>query len=457
MSCHFVVLLIKMFHDFYPVLEVPLYLTGSESCEIFFSRIGGMQGMERAYNFHELINCANALNQLSAVEYGENGLQFGQAHNKQKNVWVDLYPLQEGEDIANLVDFSGLATNEDIIGALKEGFKEAQALIRVLNMAPSTIARYKKWFIEPWIEEANDPKFGFTYKPSKELVAGEDGDAEVMRAALEIGVDLDEGDVGHPAGEGDVDDGVDPRVLFENEARDIISDMRSGVQCPNDGVGAGTSVPTVLYCPTASMLGKVVYKSTLVNELNGNSFLSKDRLTCICNSIYFNNSKDYLSTATSNSTCLLGLGSDCGVFFVESQSRAMGSAAKAAKSRSRMGRLGGPSSVPVVASSGTWCLGRIQKMRHKVGSRWRISQQPVDLLNRGGGTSNSHGSTQIHVLLNWFSKARVNLKFKYDVNDSQWIDVDSIISTVTLSYCSLSAIYTLDQNDANFLNLFVQS
>jgi hypothetical protein len=50
----------------------------------------------------------------------------------------------------------------------------------------------------------------------------------------------------------------------------------------------------------------------------------------------------------------------------------------------------------------------------------------------------------------------VNLKFKYDVSDSQWIDVDSIISTVTLSYCSVSAIYILDQNDANSLNLFVQ-
>jgi hypothetical protein len=74
------------------------------------------------------------------------------------------------------------------------------------------------------------------------------------------------------------DDGVDPRVLFENEARDIISDVRSRVQCPNDGVGAGTSAPTVLYCPTVSMSGKVVYKSTLVNELNGNPFLSKDRL-----------------------------------------------------------------------------------------------------------------------------------------------------------------------------------
>jgi hypothetical protein len=340
---------------------------------------------------------------------------------------------------------------------LKEGFKEAQALIRVLNMAPSTVAKHKKWFIEPWVEEANDPKFGFTYKLSKELVAGEDGDAKVMQATLEIGVDLDEGDAGHSASEGDVDDGVDPRVLFENKARDIISNVRSGVQCPNDGAGARTSAPTVLYCPTVSMSGKVVYKSTLVNELNGNPFLSKDRLTRIRNSIYFNNSEDYLSTATSNSTCLLGLGSDCGVFFVESQSHTMGSAAKAAKSRSRMGRLGGPSSVPVAASSGTWWLGRVQKMRRKVGSRWGISRQPVDLLNRGGGTSNSHGSTQIQVLLNWFSKARMNLKFKYDVSDSQWIDVDSIISTVTLSYCSVSTIYTLDQNDANSLNLFVQS
>jgi hypothetical protein len=87
-----------------------------------------------------------------------------------------------------------------------------------------------------------------------------------------------------------------------------------------------------------------------------------------------------------------------------------------------------------------------------VGFRWGISWQPIDLLNRGGGTSNSHGSTQIQVLLNWFSKARVNLKFKYDVSDSQWIDMESIISTVILSYCFVSAIYTLDQNDANPLN-----
>jgi hypothetical protein len=79
-----------LFREHYPNLQVPLHLTGFDNCEKKFSRIGGM---ERAYNFHELINCANALNQLSAMEYGKNGLQFGRAQNKQKNVWVDLHPM----------------------------------------------------------------------------------------------------------------------------------------------------------------------------------------------------------------------------------------------------------------------------------------------------------------------------------------------------------------------------
>ena len=74
LSCHFVVLLICHFRDRYPELAVPLHLTGSDSCEIFFSRIGGMNGLERAYDFHELVNTANTLNHMSALEYGKNGL-----------------------------------------------------------------------------------------------------------------------------------------------------------------------------------------------------------------------------------------------------------------------------------------------------------------------------------------------------------------------------------------------
>ena len=91
--CHFIVLLVKHFRDNYPNVPVPLHLTGSDSCEIFFSKISGMNGMERSYDFHDLVNTANTLNRLSSVEYGENGLQFGRVHNKVENIWSNLHPL----------------------------------------------------------------------------------------------------------------------------------------------------------------------------------------------------------------------------------------------------------------------------------------------------------------------------------------------------------------------------
>jgi hypothetical protein len=184
MSCHFVVLLISLFREKYPTFLVPLHLTGSESCEMFFSKIGGMVGMERAYDFHELVRCANTLNQLAKVEYGSDGLKFARVHNKQANVWADLHPLAVEEFPANLGDYSLVSTDESIVEALKEGLQEAQRLLRSLNMAPSTYARNKKWFLEPWSVEKVDTKH-FTYIPTKTPTAGEDGDCEVLRQTLE--------------------------------------------------------------------------------------------------------------------------------------------------------------------------------------------------------------------------------------------------------------------------------
>jgi hypothetical protein len=40
----------------------------------------------------------------------------------------------------------------------------------------------------------------------------------------------------------------------------------------------------------------------------------------------------------------------------------------------------------------------------------------------------------IMVLLNWFNKSCGNFKFKYDVIDTNWVDVDSIISPITMNY-----------------------
>jgi hypothetical protein len=112
------VLLIQYFRDFHNHLPIPLHLTGSDACEIFFSKVGGMQGMERAYDFHELVNCANTLNHLAAIEYGDNGLQFGRVHNKQRNIWGELHPLKEGEVAADLGDYSKLSEVGELVSAL---------------------------------------------------------------------------------------------------------------------------------------------------------------------------------------------------------------------------------------------------------------------------------------------------------------------------------------------------
>jgi hypothetical protein len=139
------------------------------------------------------------------------------------------------------------------------------------------------------------------------------------------------------------------------------------------------------------------------------------------------------------------------VFFANCDSTGTGSTSRATKKWNGGARSGNPSKIPSVGSVGKWRLGRVQKMRRKYGTRWGNLQQPMDLLSRSTNTSN----VRVEVLLNWFSCARTNNKFKYDVSDSQWIDVDAVISTVTLTYNRAQNLYILDENDANTLNSFL--
>jgi hypothetical protein len=73
MSYHFVVIVIVIFHEKYFHWSGFFHLTCSNSCEMFFSKMGGMVGMEKAYDFQELVSCANPLNHFFAIEYGKNG------------------------------------------------------------------------------------------------------------------------------------------------------------------------------------------------------------------------------------------------------------------------------------------------------------------------------------------------------------------------------------------------
>ncbi len=59
------------------------------------------------------------------------------------------------------------------------------------------------------------------------------------------------------------------------------------------------------------------------------------------------------------------------------------------------------------------------------------------------------------VLLSWFNKFHDNLKFKYDVTNTNWVDIYSIIFIVTMNYEKEKYIYQLNCHDATSLHEFV--
>ena len=60
------------------------------------------------------------------------------------------------------------------------------------------------------------------------------------------------------------------------------------------------------------------------------------------------------------------------------------------------------------------------------------------------------------VYLNNFRKIPRHFKFKYDHSDSIWVDVDSIICTVTMAFDVERDVFELDLVDENSLNEFVE-
>ena len=154
--------------------------------------------------------------------------------------------------------------------------------------------------------------------------------------------------------EGIVEDQFDALVVLEADARDVVSNMLNSeepqVSCV---LSAEKVIPFVEYG------GHKIFKSILVSQLNANPFLSKDRLTGVKNSIYFNNLDDYIPASCSMKTMLLGLGMDCGVYFMQRSTTTVSSSVKAAVRRTR-GRPSSkiqPTCVLNGVDQGTWCIG----------------------------------------------------------------------------------------------------
>src|SRR5450759_4435948 len=154
MSVHFVVLLIIQFRDNFSHLPVPLRLTGSDACEQFFSKVGGMQGHERSYDISELVDCATSLNRLAALDTTNGLVGIGKSHKKHSNIWMKIHQVHGVTEIdADQTDYRGIETNPEVVEALKEGLVLAQNACIQLEMNPSTSCRDQIWWKTPWLIE----------------------------------------------------------------------------------------------------------------------------------------------------------------------------------------------------------------------------------------------------------------------------------------------------------------
>ncbi|KAL3699442.1 hypothetical protein R1sor_017464 [Riccia sorocarpa] len=236
-----------------------------------------MTGYERNYDFADLINCASGLNKLASMEYGEEKVVMGRGHAKQQTIGGKLHPLSADENEPDLVDFTGPRTDDEFIAALKEGLQEAQNLLILLNMAPHTGIRNQVWWKTPWVSEM---------------------ELGLFQRGSEVAPD--------PMDNEEQEDGVDDLTLLGNETRHVMSEVLQQISSEDQEVKKYDSM--VVYD------GHAIYKATLVSQLVGNPTLSKDRLTRIKQSIFFNGVKQK-PRVDGVPVCILDIGSDCAVLF----------------------------------------------------------------------------------------------------------------------------------------------
>ncbi|KAL3696831.1 hypothetical protein R1sor_010907 [Riccia sorocarpa] len=152
-------------------------------------------------------------------------------------------------------------------------------------MASRTGVRDQTWWKTPWVFEK---EMGLFERDSKTARDPADVDLEENGPAstdLETVRDLWElvALVEDPGSEVEEEDGLDDLALLGHETRHIMSEILHQVE-------SGEEEP-IKFDPMVVYDGHSIYKATLVSQLVGNPTLSKDRLTRIKQSIYFNGVK----------------------------------------------------------------------------------------------------------------------------------------------------------------------
>ena len=88
----------RLFRDQYSNLPCALNLTRLDVCENFFSKVDGMVGVDRTYDFNDLLHAIGTLNRVVFQEESNpQGIHFNKYHKKQMSIWNKLHQQTEEE------------------------------------------------------------------------------------------------------------------------------------------------------------------------------------------------------------------------------------------------------------------------------------------------------------------------------------------------------------------------
>lgn len=174
-------------------------------------------------------------------------------------------------------------------------------------------------------------------------------------------------------------------------------------------------------------------------------------------------------------TMLMTVGSDCGVLFEDNTRQIRDTRSSQAIARSLIGKgrekkqskldcislpnpkrpRGAPANVVAIPDNPkyVWWIGRVQCIQRKYNGRTGRTREPIDLLDRPGSDMG------VKVQFDWFSQiGNSKLKLAYNISDPDLIDLDCIISVVTLSVNpGCPNVFHLHPDDALVLDDFVKS
>ncbi|KAL2612173.1 hypothetical protein R1flu_023865 [Riccia fluitans] len=273
----------------------------------------------------------------------------------------------------DLSNFARLVTDDQITEALKVGLQQAQTLLTQLNMSSHVGVRDKTWWRTPWTLEKELGIFGTSSSTQEQdHECFELNDMKEVEEMPNNELSSDQCDIPKAIGasstmEADVDverDETNDLEVYGLEASHVMSETMSTLLMEHAPTNRKVD-------PMVSYEGHQMYKACLVNLLVGNPTLSKDRLTLIKQSVYFNSVKPK-PRVDGVPMCIMDVGLDYAVLFdgpdnlfsISSRGLRIG----------QKGRKDGQ-------TNQVW-FGRVQKIRMKYNGKWGKSRSEIDLLDR---------------------------------------------------------------------------